>query len=327
MRKIASALLLIVLLAARSNSGQSQSGSAATQPRAETQLSKTVVRITGKIQDVPQPLNATGFVVGVADSRLPGRIFTYLVTNRHVAEAIFPGPDDKPVSHRILEMKAILNLKDPIAGTRAHSIPLPPEMTNHWYFPEDRSVDLALISIPMENTYDVIYVDQGTFLTPDLWDKFRIVPGDKVLTCGYFLHYAGAHQFQPIIREGSLAMVPDDAMPVPIGGKAKVYLADLHIIPGNSGSPLFLAPSFTLGGYVTGSDGGIPYGLLGIVSAYMWEDNQLTLRAATDFEGTIHANSGIAMIVPVEELKNLLYRVDVQHLRDNAVANFNKANP
>jgi hypothetical protein len=59
----------------------------------------------------------------------------------------------------------------------------------------------------------------------------------------------------------------------------------------------------------------------------MWEDNQLTLRPATDYEGTIHANSGIAMIVPVEELKALLYRSDLQHLRDNAVASYNKARP
>jgi hypothetical protein len=120
-------------------------------------------------------------------------------------------------------------------------------------------------------------------------------------------------------------MVPDDVMPAPIGGQAKVYLADLHIIPGNSGSPLFLAPSMTLGGYVTDSNGGSPYGLLGVVSGYMWEDDQLTLRAATDYEATIHANSGIAMIVPVEQLKDLLYRSDFQTIRDNTAAH-EKAN-
>jgi len=326
MRRITPALLSAILLAAPFTPGQTQSGSAGNVARAETTLSKTVVRITGKIQGLPL-IDATGFLVGVPDSRPPGMLFPYLVTNRHVAKAMLPNSEGKYVSHKILEMKAILNLKQPIDGTRAHAIPLPPEGTDQWYFPEDKSIDLAVISIPIQSTYDIAYVAPDAFLTRDLWDKLRIVPGDKVLTCGYFLHYAGAHRFQPIIREGSLAMVPDDVMPTPIGGNANVYLADLHIIPGNSGSPLFLAPSFTLGGYVMGADGGLPYGLLGIVSGYMWEDNQLTLRPATDYEGTIHANSGIAMIVPVEQLKALLYRSDLQHLRDNAVASYNKGRP
>lgn len=104
-----------------------------------------------------------------------------------------------------------------------------------------------------------------------------------------------------------------------------MYLADLHIIPGNSGSPLFLAPPSTLGGLVVGGKGELPYGLLGIVSGYMWEDDQLTLRAATDYEGTIHANSGIAMIVPVEQLKDLLYSPMLQRDRDIAVIDANRA--
>jgi hypothetical protein len=97
------------------------------------------------------------------------------------------------------------------------------------------------------------------------------------------------------------------------------------VIPGNSGSPLFLAPLFTLGGMVTDSKGGIPYGLIGAVSGYMWEDDKLTLRAATDYEGTIHANSGIAMIVPIDQLKDLLYSSQLKHDRDVALEDYKKS--
>jgi hypothetical protein len=295
-------------------------------PSFATILSKSVVRITETVEGAPLPMGATGFLVGVPDTRLPmpNGAFVYLVTNRHVAEAIFPNTDDVPVRHKVLTMEAIVNLKEPVNGTRAHSISLPFPSTK-WFFPDDTSIDLAVIPIPLSDTYDVVELTPANFFTPDLWEKYRIGPGDKLLTCGYFLHYAGAHQFQPIVREGSLAMVPDDTMPVPIGGNAKVYLADLHVIPGNSGSPLFLAPAFTLGGFVSDSNGGIPYGLLGVVSGYMWEDDQLTLRAATDYEGTIHANSGIAMIVPIGQLKDLLYDAELQALRDNFFANKPKA--
>lgn len=290
-------------------------------PRAETTLAKTVVRITAKAEGVDGTLNATGFIVSVVDSRLPnGWRFPYLVTNRHVAEAIMPDASGRPTKHKILEMNAVVNLKQPIDGTRAHEIPLPPATQQQWWFPDDSAIDLAITPITLSDNYDLVELNLGFFFTQDIWQKYQIVPGDKVLTCGYFLHYSGAHQFQPIIREGSLAMVPDDAINVPIGGAAKVYLADLHIIPGNSGSPLFLAPVLTLGGFVSDGKGGVPYGLIGVVSGYMWEDDKLTLRTATDYEATIHANSGIAMIVPVDQLKELLNRKELIRQRDTAVA-------
>jgi len=257
----------------------------AVQPRFEDTLSKTVVRITGQAEGVDGTLNGTGFLVEVPETRLPGdKVIVYLVTNRHVAKAMSPDSAGRDVSHRVTKMEAVVNLKVPVAGNKAKSIPLPPENPLQWHFPANNSIDLAVIGFPMNDEYDAMRIPVAFFFTQDVSKTYRIGPGDKVLTCGYFVHYAGAHQFQPIIREGSLAMVPDDVMAVPIGGSANIYLADLHIIPGNSGSPLFLAPGFTLGGHTTEGKGGIPYGLIGVVSAYMWEDNQLTLHAATDYE-------------------------------------------
>lgn len=327
MKNIYSVILFSTLLWSFRTQAQVQApqptAAAAAIPRAETTLSKAVVRITGTVEGLEGSVNGTGFIVSVPEPRLPGNLsITYLVTNRHVAQAILSDASGNPVSRRILTMQAIVNLKTAINGTKAHSIDLPPDGPYRWHFPVDRAIDLAVIPIALNDTYDVTVIAPGLFFTEDLWAKFLIVPGDRVMTCGYFLHYAGAHQFQPIVREGSLAMVPDDTMTVPIGGTAKVYLADLHIIPGNSGSPLFLAPVSTLGGFVTDGKGGSPYGLLGIVSGYMWEDDKLTLHAATDYEGTIHANSGIAMIVPVDQLQALLNSPELQSERDLAFANY-----
>ena len=324
MKRIYLGILVVIALSSSSIPGQVPQSNPAPQPRAETTLSKTVVRITGTIEG-QLTFNGTGFIVSVPLPQLPGNLSVlYLVTNRHVAEAIAPDASGNPIKHRILSMEAIVNLKTPVNGTKAHEIQLPPSSDLRWRFPENSSIDLAVIPFSANETYDINQLVPGSFLTEDLWEKYRVVPGDKVMTCGYFVHYAGAHQFQPIVREGSLAMVPDDLMPVAIGGNAKVYLADLHIIPGNSGSPLFLAPAFTLGGYVGSNDGGLPYGLLGIVSGYMWEDNSLTLHPATDYEGTVHANSGIAMIVPVEQLKVLLDSRELQQERDAAVAEYKR---
>lgn len=298
------------------------------QPRFEETLSKTVVRITAQAEGIDKLLNGTGFLVEVPEPRLPGnKVLVYLVTNRHVAKAMVPDSTGRVVSHRVTKMEAVLNLKTSVDGNKAKSIPLPPENPQQWHFLTDSSVDLAVIAFPMKDEYDAMRIPLSLFLTQDVWKTYRVGPGDKVLTCGYFVHYAGAHQFQPIIREGSLAMVPDDVIKVPIGGSASVYLADLHIIRGNSGSPLFLAPRATLGGLISDDKGGIPYGLVGIVSGYMWEDSQLTLHAATDYEGTIHANSGIATVVPIDQLKELLYSPEVQSERDAAFADYKRKNP
>lgn len=300
-----------------------------TRPRFEDTLAKSVVRIVGAAEGLTGSLNGTGFLVAIPETRIPGnRAVVYLVTNRHVAKAMFPDSSGAETPHKVTMMRAVLNLKAPSNGNRTTAVPLPPEDGRvQWHFPADDSIDLAIVAFQPKDEFDVLWLSPSFFFTRDTWPAYRIGPGDKVLTCGYFLHYAGAHQFQPIIREGSFAMVPDDAMPVAIGGSAKIYLADLHVIPGNSGSPLFLAPGFTMGGRVTDASGGIPYGLLGIVSGYMWEDTQLTMHVANDFEGTLHANSGIATIVPVDQLKELLFSAEVQRERDIALEDYKRTHP
>jgi len=57
--------------------------------------------------------------------------------------------------HHIIHMAAILNLKQPVNGTRAHVAPLPPDVPGHWYFPSDGSVDLAIIPFKIQDDYDV----------------------------------------------------------------------------------------------------------------------------------------------------------------------------
>jgi hypothetical protein len=322
MNKLLPAFILSLGLAA---SGQVSQPTPAPQPRFEDSLSKTVVRITGEAVGIKGLLNGTGFLVAVPETRLDGnQVVVYLVTNRHIAKAITRDASGRNLEHQIIKMDAVVNLKSAVNGTNATTIPLPPIGQFQWRFPVDDTVDLAVIPFAMRDDYDAAQIPVSMFFTSDLWEKYRIGPGDKVLTCGYFLHYAGAHRFQPIIREGSLAMVPDDVMDATLG-KSRVYLADLHVIPGNSGSPLFLAPAFTLGGIVTDSKGNIPYGLIGIVSGYMWEDDRLTLRAATDYEATVHANSGIATIVPADQLRDLLYSPEFQRERDFALEQYKKA--
>jgi hypothetical protein len=57
----------------------------------------------------------------------------------------------------------------------------------------------------------------------------------------------------------------------------------------------------------------------------MYEDSDLTLRATTDFEAVLHANSGIAVVVPAEQLAALLLSAPLQQQRDREAVHITPA--
>jgi hypothetical protein len=132
---------------------------------------------------------------------------------------------------------------------------------------------------------------------------------------------------QPILREGVLAMLPDGPMTTTLCGSGNVYLADVHVIPGNSGSPIFIIPGLGLG--ANESLLGVPntFGLLGVVSGYMYENEDMTLTATTTWKGSINANSGISVVVPAQQLRDLLESPELQRLRDEQFSTQPKSKP
>jgi hypothetical protein len=308
------------------------SSAPATQPRIETQISKSIVFISaiakwpdkdgqpGKRDD----FGGTGFLVSVGDSRLGkdpngnDSRFSYLVTNRHVALGIETNADGTCSARQILQMFVVMNLKDPVNGRRSTVVPLP--QPTHWYFPEDPAIDLAAIPLGTPDALDVLTVGVETFLLPEVIKKQQVVPGDKVLTGGFYNGFPGLHEIQPILRQGVLAMMPDGPMTTTVCGQGTVYLADIHIIPGNSGSPLFVMPSLQIGVPMT-------FGLLGVVSGYMIEKEDATLTATTTWTGSVNANSGIAMVVPAEQLKVLLDGPELKQLREQWIQRTSSTQP
>jgi|SRR5882757_697726 len=244
----------------------------------------------------------TCFFVFYEDKRLgDGRGFIYLVTNRHVAA---PGSEEGHL-YPIQSTKIRLNLRAPTQAQGAEESDLPLNGQNHWYFPEDDGVDLAVLPIfPDQTKYDYEPFPVSMFATNDRVANDSIAEGDNILFTGYFYQFPGTKRIEPIIREGVLAMIPDELMETTLHKPGKLYLADVHVFGGNSGSPMFV----NVGGFRNGamSLGGFPYLLLGIVSGGYSEDADLKLTIATTLRGTVAGNSGIATVVPVDELKALL---------------------
>jgi hypothetical protein len=148
-----------------------------------------------------------------------------------------------------------------------------------------------------------------------LWcNEQNIAEGDRVVFTGYFYQFLGFSRFEPIIREGIIAMLPSEKMDTTLGKKGHIYLADLHTFGGNSGSPVMV----NAGGFRNGFMSGDQYQLLGS-SADITMSADFTLTVTTTVTWTVKANSGIAMIVPADELKTLLDSPSLQAVRDAQV--------
>ena len=239
----------------------------------------------------------TGFLVAYTDPRLPkGTFFEYLVTNRHVAECW--DQDNHPRSVQSLIVRA--NAKD---GS-SRNLPAYP---GAWHVPVDDSVDLAVMSVTLPDDLLANAISVDDFATKDFMSSNQIAEGSPIILSGYFYQFSGERRFQSIVRQGILSMVPDEPMKTTTGKPGTVYLGDVHIFGGNSGSPVMVATDWIgVGGYH----------FLGVVSGYYYEDQDFNLEIATTVKGTAHANSGVAMIVPADLLKALLDGPELKGARE-----------
>jgi Trypsin-like peptidase domain len=276
-------------------------------------LKQTVVFIKLRCEAGGKLLNVsgTGFMVMLPDERLgKDRGFTYLVTNRHVAQCWDESHNPMPVK----SVSVRVNLVDGSSTIL--------ELNSHgnmpWFLPLDDSVDLAVLPLGFDQKrVQYVVVPLASFANDDLLQSKGISEGERIVFSGFFYQFQGIHKMQPIVREGIIAMMPDEELTNTTGKPGKVYLGDVHIFGGNSGSPVFI----NLGGMhgnmmALGED----YRLLGVISGYFYEDEEFSLKVATTIKGKAQANSGIAIIVPAGALKTLIEDPRVQAERDATVA-------
>jgi hypothetical protein len=248
----------------------------------------------------------TGFLVGYVDAHLkpqPGdkgpRYFRYLVTNRHVIQpGIDVGTPCKVVSSYI-----ILNRRPDATHASRYAETDRIDKLLKWTTPQDDSVDLAVTAIGFNETQvDHLLIPTDQFLTDEDFVTRRIVEGTPVLYAGLFIQtFDQVHTLEPIVRSGTLAMIPEGMLQTTLHKMGHIYLADSHVFGGNSGSPIFADPN-KFAGIISGPT----YKLLGVISGEMFENSDLTLSVTNSVSGNIAANSGVSLVVPVSELIKLL---------------------
>jgi len=195
-----------------------------------------------------------------------------------------------------MEVQSV-SLRGNLKNGSSTTVPINPQ----WFFPSDESVDLAVCPIVPSAEADVIGIPISMFATKDVLSSRNVVEGSRILFTGFFYQFPGERKIQPIVREGILAMLPDEPLTTVTGKPGSVYLGDVHIFHGNSGSPVFVDVVNGLGTL------GFPdFRFLGVVSGNFSEDQDFNLQIALTVKGTQHANSGIAIIVPADSVKALI---------------------
>ncbi len=279
-----------------------------------TQIRKSVTFIKLMCNDGSRELDVrgTGFFIGYPDPRLgQDGAFSYLVTNRHVALCV----NDSGHAMRVDRISIRLNRPQANGGTLSEEIALNEHGNIQWVVPEDSSVDLAVFPLLPDARFDFKLLSVTMLATKDLLAKEGITEGEPVFFAGFFYQFPGTKRMQPIVRQGIIAMMPDEKIPF-VGIPEKLYLADVHAFGGNSGAPAFI----NLGGFHHGTMVLVEdYRVLGVVNGEILEDENFDLQLATTFRGVARANSGVSTIVPADYLKALLEGPRLQRMRDEVV--------
>jgi hypothetical protein len=260
--------------------------------------------------------SGTGFFVVYPEPKLgPDRGFCYFVTNRHVVQ-----PSVNGTGVRVTAYSLRLNLKRETNGVFSSQGQFQLSDRFHWYFPSDDSVDLAVFPVlPDESTYDYERISTTMFATPEVIQKEKIVEGIPLLFAGYFYQFPGQKRAYPIVRQGLLAMMPEEELITTLNKPGHIYLADVHTFGGNSGSPVF-ANTYAVW---NPSVGGKIF-FLGVVSGYFYETEDFTLQIATTLQGKAAANSGVSIIVPANNVLQLLQSPELNAQRDYEIAHLSK---
>lgn len=173
-----------------------------------------------------------------------------------------------------------------------------------WEHPDEGVDIIAFRTLNFENAkYIIIDLDsiakRETFRTED------IKATDRVIFPCLLVNFMGFSQNYPVLRNGTIALIPEEAVPLKyaIGNKTintrqEIIMIDAISIPGASGSPVFLWPGPRLKNNAFEVGGQKPY-LLGIMHGfYTAVPREISEAESTTTKGSFAENSGIAIVFP-----------------------------
>jgi len=274
------------------------------------EIGKNVVFLYCNTQKTGMQTAGTAFLVSIDFPDIPREMevnYMYLVTAKHVIEGIKSHTEDGEVYVRVNTKgggSALLSM----AGTE-------------WV--TDASADIAVADWEPPSDADLVrFPLEGAATAENLASKNRhLKTGDDTFLVGAFLSRVGQTKNIPIIRVGNIAALADEPVVTRVG-EQDAYLVECRSVMGLSGSPVFvhyegphqqmMRPGMNLM-HLTGRQ----FFLLGVMHGhYPTRDDELVREI--EGLGAQQLNTGIAVVVRVERLIDLLNREDLRRVREEA---------
>jgi hypothetical protein len=219
------------------------------------------------------------------------RSFRYLVTARHVVDDLLNGVD-----------KLLVRLNTKIGDAVWSELPM-----DKWTFhPTDNGVDVAVMAANFDwSGFDHFHVALHAAATKEVMKREGFGIGDEVFVTGLFRHYKGERRNIPIIRIGNISALGEEKVQTKRYGAMEAYLVECRSIGGLSGSPVFLhSGAFrVVNNALKPVD--ISFYLLGLIHGH-WDTDAVDVDAIEDATNIEKINTGIAIIVPVDKILEVL---------------------
>jgi hypothetical protein len=193
----------------------------------------------------------------------------------------------------------------------------------NWIFHEDPNVDAAVLDWQPSWTLDLWPFPLKHAANPALIAREGIGLGEDAFAVGLFSRHVGEPRNIPIVRIGNIVAFPEERVATGTGLQ-EAYLVELRSIGGLSGSPVFtylggLRREFPIGGEVTMTTRAGAIYLLGIVHGHWNLASEEQVDAVRDpLDGGERVNMGIAIVVPIARLLEILDYPEVRAARETA---------
>lgn len=187
---------------------------------------------------------------------------------------------------------------------------------------EHPTTDVAIAQLPgFTEKVDCKVIPHEMIASNEYVATQKVGVGDAVFFAGLFSQHPGQQRFQPIIRFGTISMMPHEKITTQIiqgvNTQVDAYLVEARSWGGHSGSPMFIyyPPDREPGRLQVGATAPA---LLGIVSGHYRIPNEPeALRDSLDStQGS--ANSGIAAVIPAQAILDLLNGDELVEKREKA---------
>lgn len=268
-------------------------------------LKKTVVylfsgEVSGDRLTSVHPLG-TAFIVAIPHQEVEHAVWPYLVTAKHVLKS------NAQYSTQVFVRANLREWSPTSSQIGATFIPvrvLDSEGNLTWSIHPDPAVDLAVIQAgPPSESYEVKYIPPTMFAVEEVIQREGVAEGDEIFFPCFTPEIPQRRRNYPVIRFGRIALVSPESISTR-EGRARFHFAECFPFGGNSGSPVFLRfGPMRKAGIITAGE---RYFLLGVMKGY-WAHEQTVGIRRTEFHLSVEQSIGIATIIPVDYLNDIVY--------------------